>query len=131
MDQLEECEEEDGDEEEEDEEIGEMKAKFDKIMANFAEENKRQPAQQQSSNTERERILDFKNRNLQQNVRGIIQKEHNDRSEGDASDNVSAPRYEAVYDEPDNKENSINIKINSKNFPNQKPPMPLKSALKN
>lgn len=53
-------------EDEEEAEVGEMKAKFDKIMANFLEENK----QESSKN-----IVDYKDKNLQNNVKGIFQKQ--------------------------------------------------------
>lgn len=49
-----------------------MKAKFDKIMANFADDNKRQG--QGQTHGERERIQDYKNKNIIKNVKGIINK---------------------------------------------------------
>jgi hypothetical protein len=53
--------------------MGEMKAKFDKIMSNFLEDtnhptHKPKPQYQTSDDTSASGILEFKNKNLQNNV---------------------------------------------------------------
>ncbi len=58
-----------------------MKAKFDKIMANFVDDNKRSFQGQGQVQSDREKIQDFKNKNLKQNMKGIINKNQEEREE--------------------------------------------------
>ena len=51
-----------------------MKAKFDKIMATFAEDRKGPPS---------EKIEDFKDKNLHKNMKGIISKKEEDQNDSD------------------------------------------------
>jgi len=65
-------------------------------------------------------------------VRGLKGKEYQSSDDEDEDKQQEDDHYEAVVEMPDNDENSINIKINNKKlFPVTKPPMPLKSVLKN
>ena len=49
-----------------------MKSKFDKIMANFIEDNKKKAPQQYAYEKKDDGINDFKNKNMQNNVKGIF-----------------------------------------------------------
>jgi hypothetical protein len=54
-----------------------MKSKFDKIMANFLEDNKKSKKSHDTSEKENEEnngIQDFKNKNAKNNMKGIFQK---------------------------------------------------------
>ena len=66
-----------------------MKAKFDKIMATFAEDNKRpQKGDHMSASNlmdKEQLIMDYKNKNMQKNVQGLIQK-HEEESSSDEKD---------------------------------------------
>ena len=50
-----------------------MKAKFDRIMSNFVEENNTKA----SKNDERAGITEFKNKNLENNMKGIFMNKAN------------------------------------------------------
>lgn len=55
-----------------------MKSKFDKIMANFLEDNKKSKKPHhdtsEKENEENKGIQDFKNKNAKNNMKGIFQK---------------------------------------------------------
>ncbi|CDW87870.1 UNKNOWN [Stylonychia lemnae] len=148
--EQEQADEDEEEEEDDDQEIGEMKAKFDKIMANFVDENKKSGKQSyihsnddnnMNSIQNRDKTLDFKNKNMQKNVKGIINKPpkaqpqniQNNQHQQYTSNDDEDDQYDAVVEGPDrdNDEQSVNIKINNKQLFPQKPPMPLKSVLKN
>lgn len=77
----------------ENEEVGEMKAKFDKIMATFIDDQRGNNQRYQAAPTaitpsgapinkdnlymseKREGITDFKNKNLQNNMRGLLKQQ--------------------------------------------------------
>ena len=71
------------DQEEEEEDMGEMKAKFDKIMANFMEDSRGKRVGQGEShedlqsmttdgNQNNQVIASFKNKNIENNMKGIF-----------------------------------------------------------
>eukprot|EP00347_Sterkiella_histriomuscorum_P006515 403352473 len=135
QDDEEQQEDEDDDEEDDDQEIGEMKAKFDKIMANFVDENaQKKPSIGNGNQTgDSQNISDFKNKNFMQNMQGLVNGVQSKNKQSYQDEIDEEDQYEAVVEGPDhgNDEQSVNIQIKNKKLFPSKPPIPIKSVLKN
>lgn len=104
--------EESGTQDDDEEDIGEMKSKFDKIMANFLEDNKKSKVSDKENEGDKD-IQDFKNKNAQNNMKGIFQKILEGKS-------IQDEETQAIVHGPnkENNEMSVNIEItNKKMFP--------------
>lgn len=119
--QASEEEEEDDDDEEEEDAIGEMKAKFDKIMATFVDDQNRGgvqlnralltgQAQTPSSKMPpvKESITEFKNKNLQNNMKELIR----GTDESEEEDEVHEEESPAILEGVEQTDQTLNIKIN-------------------
>ena len=130
-----------------------MRAKFDRIINNFT-------GQQQSINTQsfgkfaqaitpnggpetkilrhegserREKITDFKNKNLQNNMKGLLGKQNdNDQSDSESGESPNGLRSEspAIIEGVEENDESLNIKINKRKMFSKPPMIPPTAAQK-